>query len=331
MIFSADFIEWRLHSCVDFVFDRFLSSFSYRYVDFEALIQEFRSFSVQVKQSLEQVVDISMTPSEDCKSNPHNRKKYSNLMRTLNFSTKITPIEIPFESRFHDFVFDWAGKSESDSYQPLCDYLNSEGIISKIVSNGNNLPNGKLYEVDIYSLKPLDVTSDELRKEGKEPRIMFQLSGTTDLVTLRRDDVAIVPANIKYYVEVKTVKNFKDSEAFREAILQLIGGNVDALYHSPLVLLTNLVGKHYVFSITEQPGDTSTMRYTLNTFKFTSFAKALGYVENMSQELRNTTYHFCRKPTPPSTVRVEDFRTGKSLIVDTGEESDVDDVDKLEP
>ena len=86
-------------------------------------------------------------------------------------------------------------------------------------------------------MKNLTLRDGELPKDG--PRMMFHLRGRTDLVVLRRADAPLASANIKYYIEVKTVKDMNPT-SIREAVLQLIGGNVTALYHSPPVLLTNL-------------------------------------------------------------------------------------------
>ena len=61
---------------------------------------------------------------------------------------------------------------------------------------------------------------------------MFKLKGRTDLIVLFEEG-PVVNANVKYYIEIKTVKDFKEGSSVREAVLQLIGGNVGALYHSP--------------------------------------------------------------------------------------------------
>ena len=296
------------------------------------------SLSEQIIQSLSwsmlpildfvQYIDVSMTPSEDCKSDAAHKKKYIGLMNVFTFPHNPevvdgTPEDIGEAFRSlcsNNFLFDWSGCNEDASYGPLQRFLRSVGVIAIVVGNGTGLPDGLLYNVDIFSLKRnLTIRSDELRKDGSEPKLLFRLKGRTDLIVVRDADCAMTNANIKYFIEVKTVKGMMNMpSSIREAILQLIGGNVAALYHSPPVLLTNLDKTHYVLYIEKNDDDTFS-RYKLRVKKWGSFCEALAFVEARTEDFVCATREFGCMPTPPSSV------AGRAAAATHQTESDLED------
>jgi hypothetical protein len=276
-------------------------------------------------------VDISLTPSEDCKSTPECTRKYNALMNMLGWSPIIKPEEIaPEQIAAPEFQFKWDGKSEQDSYVPLQEFLLRKLINSCVVGSGSGLPRGLLFNVDVYTLKPrLNITSNTLRETGQEPRLLFRLRGRTDLVVVTHADAPLVNANIKYFIEIKTVKDFKASISLREAILQLIGGNVGAQYHSPPVLLTNLVTHHYVLYVIQEKNPNDLLAYSLKVLKMTTLEQCLTFLESHTAQMRSVTRDFARMPTPRASIigKLDVDELSNVAFVDTSvaAEEDADD------
>ena len=279
----------------------------------QKLTEQMSSMNLRMLPLLEFVnyVNVNITPSLTCKSNAEEKNKYRGLMAALQFpvnfsdiiesdmsivdSDAVKPI---YKSKFN---FDWNGRSETESYQPLQEFLQTLNIHVLIIGSGSGLPDGLLYNVEIYSLKrDINIISDELRKTQSEPKLLFRLKGRTDLIVLFDPKGPLSDGNIKYFIEIKTVKDFNQTWSLKEAILQLIGGNTAAEYHSPPVLLTNLEKHHYVLYIVKC--DTDFLKYELKITKWEKFCAALAFVESRTQEPISVTRFLGRKPTPPSSV-----------------------------
>jgi hypothetical protein len=295
-----------------------------------ALTISHNSLAISMKPILEmaEYADIVLTPSEDCKSGDLQNKKYCSLMNALGFSHEIKPVSMKITDCIN-FVYNFAGNTESFAYEPLKDFLCSMGLHPQIIGSGTGLPNGLLYNVDIYTLKPRrSVSSDVLREKQMEPKLIFKLRGRTDLVVLTQEDAPMSNMYIKYYIEVKTVSDFKEKTAMREAVLQLIGGNVGAYYHSPPVLLTNLNSKNFVLNIIQSvKDDCDILSFALKVTSFNTFGEALKYVESLTVEMMSVTRDFARMPTPRVSVsssRSNDMDYGKNTLIDTGEDFDDD-------
>jgi hypothetical protein len=80
-----------------------------------------------------------------------------------------------------------------------------------------------------------------------------------------------------------------EEDSLREAVLQLIGGNASNSFHSPSVLLTNLV---LYISLKDN------LQLKLNVIKMQSFGDALAFVEAQTSEMNSVTLHLGRRPTP---------------------------------
>lgn len=187
----------------------------------------------------------------------------------------------------HEFkyIFHWVEKTEIDSYDNLCAYLAKNGIHARIV--GSRL----LFEVEIFKMKSrLDLHEDS--------RVIFRVKGRTDLVVLRNADDIIGRHSIRYYIEIKTVKDFHLEHALREAFLQLLGGNVANRHHSPPVLLTNLNSENYVLYLSLVGDPFVELKYKLHVERFSSFGDALCFTEAKTYGMHSCTEHMARKPTP---------------------------------
>ena len=247
---------------------------------------------------------MSMTPSEDCKSTAPHKKKYQSLMNAMGFENTVAPVAIDTIEADEKYTFNflWGTKTEIDSYVPLLSFLTNLGIHAKVVGNGQGLTDGLLFDVDIFSLRAKrGIPSEELDAEER-PQFRFTLKGRTDLIVLFDKSMGAVNTNIRYYIEIKTVADFSDVSSLKEAVLQVIGSNVAALYHSPSVLLTNLAKKNFVLYITRLDTADNSLQYALNVCKMPTFAKALVFVEDRTKTKASVTRDFGRMPTPRSSV-----------------------------
>ena len=76
-------------------------------------------------------------------------------------------------------------KLEMCGYPSQENFLNSIGESPHIVSNGQGLPYGLLYDVTVHTIREnIHIRNGELSKLGMEPKYVLNLSGRTDLVVL---------------------------------------------------------------------------------------------------------------------------------------------------
>ncbi len=283
-------------------------------------------------------VDVEIKPSVDCRSHHHNSTKFKHLMNALGFSDVIrlnvaVAVKLSQEQQKAasalNWAYTWAGKNESSSYEPLQQFLMTKNIVSHVIGNGNGLSGGLLYDVEIFSLKPnTSYSSDYFRKTNQEPRSLFTLKGKTDLVVLTETGDTLVNRNIKYFIEIKTVKDFKD-ESLREAVLQLIGGNVGALYRSPPVFLTNLVKSHYVVHIDRIGNPKTKLEFELKILKMNSLGHALLFLEEHTKIGGSVTRDFARLPTPrTSTTATSNSESWDSVELGDEDDNAIDNVEE---
>jgi hypothetical protein len=202
-----------------------------------------------------------------------------------------------------DFSFNWQkDDKESESYAPLQQHLLGLGIPTIDVSNGQDLPNGILFQEALHTLKKNTMlSSSDLRKNVTCPYYKFTVQGRTDLVRMWDPMAPLGKSNNMYFIEVKRVCDFDKEHSLREAAIQLIGGNASNSFHSPPVVLTNLAKEHYVLFITLVGDPTIDLRFKLNISKFTAFGAAIGFVEARTVQMASCTLHLGRRPTPPSS------------------------------
>jgi hypothetical protein len=277
-----------------------------------------------IKGSVE-IVNFALTPSEACKSTA-----LTSMYQPLMHSLKLDPMKNPLslaqleecsekqpaasaEKKLTTFRFRWSNdgveRSETDSYAPAAQHLRELFPDHRvmIIGNGQNLSDGLLFSVPVYSLKPRDAPSSELRKEHQLPRKCFAVRGRCDVVVLKKGESLPIPANVLLGVEIKpqsvmqpAKKVSEDAEtgqtAGREAVVQLLGLNVGNMYSSPPVVLSNLMGLHYVLYI--DCVDVVKFRYVVKQFR--SFTDACFFAATIGKRPCVTRY-FASPPSPKNS------------------------------
>ena len=252
------------------------------------------------------ILEVNLKPSE------HNKSKqgevFLDAIEILGFgrSTMASRIQVEVAGKDEvarsdkfNYTFTWSDSQEKESYRPLQSHLKRLGIYTCIVSDGQGLANGLLYHEELWTLrKNTSIRSSDLRRTGEEPVLKYTISGRTDLVRVEDPECVLGKQSIKYFIEVKRSADFKEEESLREAVLQLLGGNASNSFHSPPVLLTNLVRMHYVLFITLVGDPSERLQFKLNILKMATFGLALAYVEEKTVSMCSHTLHLGRKPTP---------------------------------
>ncbi len=91
------------------------------------------------------------------------------------------------------------------------------------------------------------------------------------------------------------------NKALREGVLQLIGLNVQNVYVSPPVIVTNLNGKHFLLFISKEDKGEHSISFRLNIRRYTSFAQVVFHAQ-LHSDGPCVTQLFGSPPTPvPST------------------------------
>lgn len=200
--------------------------------------------------------------------------------------------------------------AELASYVPLCQYLREMGLDAVVVGNGQGLPGGLLYNVHAYTMRR------EKKVRGQEVHYVTRIHGRTDIVVLdkfgKRGDVTrervafaieVKPARVLKDKHVETVETIEgahisDEGVRRSVITQLLGLNICNPYNAPPVLLTNLVGTHIVYHITEHE-DYPWFRIACQ--KCSTFLSALQFIEGLLEK-RVRTFDFGRPPSPDTVT-----------------------------
>jgi hypothetical protein len=181
-------------------------------------------------------------------------------------------------------------------------HLTDKGISVVCVAGGQSLPDDLLYNEELWTLKKnTSLRSEDLRKTSSEPILKYTICGRTDLVRIRFKDEALGKINNRYFIEIKRAEDFVQEDSLREAVLQLIGGNVSNSFHSPPVVLTNLAKMHFVLFITRDGDPTVELKFNLSILKMQTFGAAIAFVEEKTTTFQSVTLHLGRKPTPPAS------------------------------
>lgn len=205
---------------------------------------------------------------------------------------------------------------ERSSYQPLCEYLSGLELLAVDVSEGTKCPFQLLYDSDVYTIsKGLNFTTNYLRSVGKASIFIDTIRGKTYIVILRSDcadQVYYHKSHVLVAIEVKTVAGLNnDGACFREAVIQLIGLNASNTSTSPIVILTNLVMKHYVFYLSMGENPEVQLSFKLHIQKCESFSVALSVAMVLSRR-EPFSMHFGRMPTPPPSTTSGEHGTDDS-------------------
>lgn len=254
------------------------------------------------------VQSVDITPSVTCKSHPDSTAMFTRLLECLHMklSCDLTfavvegnfSAECPWANHIHNWE---AGTGlEALSYGPLVDYLKLTAQLNALaVSNGERLPNGRLFDMPVYSLKSdVRLHTKQLRVTADEPRFKFRISGRTDVVVIPPGSMYATRQTVSIAIEVKSVSGFKKKEALREAFLQLIGLNVANDINSPCVILTNLAKTHFVLYL--DLVDHTKQQFNLALKHYNTFNQALWFAVTL-KDRPSVTKHFGAAPTPQSS------------------------------
>ena len=218
------------------------------------------------------------------------------------------------EGTYESFAFEWgAGAlSENASYGPLVEYvMKSTNAKAKDISSGKGLPGGFFYDVKLHTLRSrVSVRSNKLRIDHSKPKFIFDLRGRSDVVVWDARHGIPGRTTTRYCIEVKTAEEMRRdiNECLREAFLQLIGLNAYNPSESPAVVLTDLTKLHYVLFLTKESNMGGyPLKYNLNIYLFSEFARALWFAEmHLGSRIPCCMHLFTfLQATPESTSRLQ--------------------------
>lgn len=209
-----------------------------------------------------------------------------------------------------DFTFSWEGRPESAAYEPLLRHLLDHGICAVNIG----FHDAPLYREEIWTFRK---SPEDLRRASQESLLRFIIQGRTDLVRKRFGSKPLGKSNNRYFIALKRVGSVEES--LREAVLQLIGGNASNCFHSPPVLLTDLVNIHFVLfiSLVDDP-TTVALESKLNVVKMPSFGVALAFVEAATVEMKSVAKHTPSPSTAPKVIHTSNTAAGEEKQEITG-------------
>jgi hypothetical protein len=207
-----------------------------------------------LNHSLPQIVEImDLTPS--AVSSSGQGVVVAKYFRLLDALCILPPHIVPISadrvtSKLPEFPWRWdKSQLESDSYQPLCKYLRSNGFVTEVVDHGQKLqPNQELFFAELWTLRSRPDASGRAEKIILKARI----HGRTDLVCLDqelKDGSCILSHAVRFAIEIKQADDFQQDQAIREATVQLLGLCASNGLRTPCVLLSNLATKHFVVNL----------------------------------------------------------------------------------
>lgn len=272
------------------------------------------AMSIHEIKSNVKVTSLNLTPSSDCKSSAES--SYTQLMETLKLDRTMSLLNIV--ERVEDdttcslspFSFKWDSETESAAYEPILAYLRDKvGANAIEISQGQRLPHGHFFTTGVHTLRKMaGVSSAILRRTGEEPRLKFNIAGTSDITVLRSKRSNLSRTECRYCIEVKRVQDMNGdsltNKALREGVLQLIGLNVQNVYVSPTVIVTNLSGKHFLLSISKDEEECP-ISFRLNIRSYSSFAQVVFHAQ-LHSDAPCVTQLFGSPPTPEPSASGDD-------------------------
>ena len=272
-------------------------------------------------------VNFNISPSEACKTS--NKGQYNGLLEELRISVKHS---VGVEGDANTWIFSWAQKAETDSYNDVCLYLKeSFDTLGVVVGNGQNCSDGKLFNEIVHSLR------SKPGAHGDGVIAKFTIAGRPDIISVKKHQEEYRRFHVVEAYEIKTVKQMaepaKERECEREAILQTIGLNIGNVSTSPPVILTNLQQKHKVIFI--EPDSTATLlSYVVNVVSFKVLASAILFVRTHLLD-SETGYRTCvtkdfgRHCSPLASARDDNSENGD--VLGSVQVDEIDPLDELLP
>jgi hypothetical protein len=263
------------------------------------LVRKIEELAMEQKQILSRlpdvVVGIDITPSNASQAN---NKGYSQLMDSLNMDPPSVPaVSDPLYnssvSSPPPFTWEWlGGKTESESYKPLCEYLECCGLFPVDVSSGQYLSGGNLFDTNLWSIR-------KYNEAGERELIVYKgrVRGRTDIVVLRAAHKGgeIVRNMVRFVIEVKTPSIIKNNvkSCVRDGVCQLLGLCGDNCNTTPAVVLTDLATRFYVIYLTKSDPP---VRYFVNIRACGDLYSSFELAQSVSEFCCSTD--FGRPPTP---------------------------------
>ena len=234
------------------------------------------------------VVGFVVNPS-DATNEP---KKAVSLLECLNLdeSARLNNgiYSLPDDVEWPDFKFEWPKQKPDElaSYDSTLQYIASLGLKrhAYTVGSGNNLYDGFLFDLPIYSLRRRRLQHGGVvqkhRLRGRTDLVLFHEGGLPLPLPLKPEN-GPVPHILRHQVgvciEIKTSRDISKSKTRceMEAMLEVVGMNADNQYSSPVVLLTDLNKDHSVFVLERSSSEDGADSYHISRTKCDSFAAAL--------------------------------------------------------
>jgi hypothetical protein len=269
-----------------------------------------------IQSRLPSAIEIqTLTPSE-ASHGGEGVTKYETLLRGLNLkvpsslvSTSMPTFVAP-NFDIETYVPHWkSSATERTSYQPVRDYLCGLNLHAMLIAEGINL-----FSCEIHTLRQLPP-----KQKGQRVLRCLSIHGRSDIAVLTDPpesiDFTITPLQhymVNYVIEIKKPAA---SSGYREAIVQLIGLNVNNRGTRPLVILTDLSTVHETFELVISESETGAIVYTIQRRGFAGFHLAVGYAQDVSLQKLSPLTDFCRGMTPVSTPTA-DFEGDPSEMSD---------------
>eukprot|EP00657_Telonema_sp_P-1_P001903 TRINITY_DN1465_c0_g1_i5.p1 TRINITY_DN1465_c0_g1~~TRINITY_DN1465_c0_g1_i5.p1 ORF type:complete len:379 (+),score=54.45 TRINITY_DN1465_c0_g1_i5:45-1181(+) len=217
--------------------------------------------------------------------------------------------------------FKWSNHpKEEESYPEVIKYLKKAlpNRLAYDVGAGKNLYEGNLFNVPIFSLR---------KCRGQHAGVVHKcnLHGRTDIVLLHEHEAPLQSEDdhlhryqVDVAIEIKVPGVLKSGAgAHNEAMMQLVGMNVDNSDCTPAVVLSDLKTLHFVFQLElVQRGNRDV--YVITKQPCEDFASAIRLV---TQPRAHISINFSRPNTPPLPEELE------LQVSPAGDESDEHDQD----
>ena len=266
----------------------------------------------ELKSKIPPTVLLDLKPSEACSTS---KGSYQTLLDSLGLpfppAYKDTVYCALPEDAKHNILFDWAGKTEKDSYPVVEAHLRKNGFPhAYVVADGKKImgSNRELFDIQVFSLR------SKLGAKGEAVTLQARVHGRIDLVVCERsaDQHYIMRHMVDVGIEIKPAKNKKTDTQVApkeitfahemECVMQVIGLCTANCFKAPPVILTDLVSLHVVFYLTKIEDDP--LRFSIEKQYCKSFSSALQFASVLSKDAnrRGIARDFGRGPTPPPTI-----------------------------
>jgi hypothetical protein len=248
--------------------------------------------------------EIDITPSEHCKSKACGIfKKFTDALRLQPPLLKALPLldnTVSIKKKLG-----WRqGLEETSVYPALAARLQAliDGGVGAghvvVTASGTDLLAGNLFDVNVYGVKPRDISSELLRATREEPKLCCRLHGRTDLVVSTTEGYLLGSTNTLLAVEVKVMQ--LADEHMREAFLQLVGLNCSNSARSPPVILTNLDDRYILLYIAREQAGEVRLEYSVKFAQYPTLEEVFIAAVEVADRPCITT-NFARMPTPTSS------------------------------